>query len=61
VEKLLFCPGLTNIPTRLRLARLSLAEMRRGIELKVPGKARRELERQFHFVLEDYSGGYFQF
>ncbi len=34
----------------------TLAELQRGIELKQDGKARRELERQFRFILQDYDG-----
>src|SRR4051812_40800575 len=33
---------------------LTLAELRWGIELKNDGKARRELERKFEWILEDY-------
>ena len=35
---------------------LTLAEIRRGIELKADSKARREMERNFRFILEDYEG-----
>src|SRR2546423_423044 len=43
------------------ISTLTLAEMRRGIELKDLGKARRELERHFRFVLEDFRGAIFSF
>jgi toxin FitB len=35
---------------------LTLAELRWGIELKQDSKARRELERKFEWILEDYEG-----
>ena len=38
------------------ISTFTLAELRRGIELKEAGKSRRELERQFQFILEDYAG-----
>lgn len=38
------------------ISTLTLGELRRGIELKQGGKTRRDLERQFHFLLEDYEG-----
>ncbi|MDB6037224.1 MAG: hypothetical protein JWM99_1065 [Verrucomicrobiales bacterium] len=44
------CPGEVAIST------ITLAELRAGIELKPEGKRRRELERDFQFILEDYSG-----
>ncbi|MDW8310828.1 MAG: PIN domain-containing protein, partial [Verrucomicrobiales bacterium] len=43
------------------LSTLTLAEMRRGIELKDEGKARRRLERLFRFVLEDFRDAIFVF
>jgi toxin FitB len=43
------------------ISTLTLAEMRRGIELRPSGKARRELERRFQFVLEDYREAIFVF
>ena len=33
---------------------MTLAELRYGIELKNQGKARRELERKFEWILEEY-------
>jgi predicted nucleic acid-binding protein len=36
------------------ISTLTLAQLRRGIELKAAGKARRELERKFQWVLDDY-------
>src|SRR5947209_6713195 len=38
------------------ISTLTLAEMRRGIELKPEGKLRRELERKFRYVIDDYRG-----
>ena len=38
------------------ISTLTLAELRAGIELKADSKHRRELERAFQFILEDYSG-----
>ena len=35
--------------------------MRRGIELKADGKLRRELERKFRYVMDDYRGAIFVF
>src|SRR4051812_17489513 len=35
---------------------VTLAELRRGIELKPASKARRELERAFQFIVEEYAG-----
>ena len=43
------------------LSTITLAELRRGIELKPDGKARRELERDYGFLLEDYHGAIFDF
>jgi predicted nucleic acid-binding protein len=40
---------------------ITLAELRRGIELKEDGKLRRELERRFRFVLETFEGGVWVF
>ncbi len=40
----------------IAISTLSIAEIRRGIELKPPGKARRELEREFRFLMEDFEG-----
>jgi len=43
------------------LSTITMAEIRRGIELKAEGKARRELEKHFRFALEDYRGAIFVF
>ncbi len=43
------------------ISTLTLAEMRRGIETKPEGKARRQLERDFRFVLEDFAGAVWVF
>jgi len=45
----------------IALTTLTLAEIRRGIELRVEGKVRRQLERDFRFALEDYRGAIFSF
>ena len=44
-------------PGEIAISTITLAELRAGIELKPQGKRRRELERDFQFILEDYSGG----
>lgn len=38
------------------ISTLTLAELRAGIELKAESKRRRELERDFQFIMEDYAG-----
>jgi hypothetical protein len=43
------------------LTTLTLAEIRRGIELKQDSKARRKLEKFWKFVTEDYAGRTFVF
>jgi predicted nucleic acid-binding protein len=48
-------------PHEIGISTLTLAEMRWGIEKKVEGKRRRELERKFRYVLEDYRGAIFVF
>ena len=48
-------------PGEIGLSTLTLAEMRRGIELKGDTKARLALERVFKFVLEDYREAIFAF
>jgi hypothetical protein len=48
-------------PGEIGISTLTLAEMRRGIELKGETKARRELERLFRFVMEDYHEAIFVF
>src|SRR5438067_5860789 len=40
----------------IAISTFTLAEIRRGIELKPDSKTRRELERKFRFTLEDYNG-----
>jgi predicted nucleic acid-binding protein len=42
--------------TEVALSTLSIAEIRRGIELKQHSKKRRELEREFRFLMEDFAG-----
>lgn len=46
---------------QIGISTLSLAEIRRGIELKPQGKARRDLEKKYRFILEDFSGAIFAF
>jgi hypothetical protein len=48
-------------PGQIGISTITLAEMRRGIELKGETKARRELERLFKFVMEDYHEAIFVF
>lgn len=43
------------------LSTLTLAEIRRGIELKPSGKARRSLEKIYAFILDDYRDAIFVF
>ena len=43
-------------PGEVGISTLTLAELRAGIELKAESKRRRELERSFQFISEDYSG-----
>lgn len=43
------------------ISTLTLAEMRRGIELKPEGKSRRALEKLFSFILQDYAERIFVF
>jgi predicted nucleic acid-binding protein len=45
----------------IAISTISLAELRRGIELKAHGKARLELERTFRFVLETFEGSVWVF
>ena len=40
----------------MAISTLSMAEIRRGIELKPASRARRELEREFRFLMEDFQG-----
>jgi toxin FitB len=43
-------------PGQVAISTLTLAEIRHGIEIKPDGKARRELEKKFQFLLENYEG-----
>jgi toxin FitB len=43
------------------ISSISIAELRRGIECKVEGKARRELEREFGYVMEFFEGAVWLF
>lgn len=52
---------LSEHPDEVAISTFVLAEMRRGIELKPAGKVRRDLEREFRFVLENYRGAIFSF
>ena len=51
----------SNCRDEIGISTLTLAEMRRGIELKADGKLRRELERKFRYVMDDYRGAIFVF
>ena len=44
----------SNHRDEIGISTLTLAEMRRGIELKADSKLRRELERKFRYVMDDY-------
>ena|SRR5438105_2039872 len=43
------------------ISTLTLAEIRRGIELRSEGKIRKKLETAYRFILEDYRGAIFAF
>jgi toxin FitB len=43
------------------ISTVTLAEIRRGIELRPQGKARRQLEAAYSFLLEDYHDAIFVF
>ena len=43
------------------LSTLTLAEIRRGIELRPEGKVRRQLERIYGYILQDYRDAIFGF
>jgi predicted nucleic acid-binding protein len=40
---------------------ITLGELKRGIEIRPAGKIRKELERAFRFVMEDFSGAIWVF
>jgi predicted nucleic acid-binding protein len=40
---------------QVAISTLTIAEIRRGIELKPDSKAKRDLEREFKFLMQDYS------
>ena len=46
---------------QIGISTLTLAEIRRGIELKADPKARAKLERTYDFILEDYQEAIFVF
>ena len=48
-------------PGEIGVATLTLAELRRGIELREEGRARGRLERAYEFILQDYHGAIFVF
>ena len=52
---------LARHPGQIALSTFTLAEMRRGIELRGDTKARYALERVFKFILEDYREAIFAF
>ena len=41
---------------QVALSTITLAQLRRRIELRPHGKRRRELERDFQFILQDFAG-----
>ena len=45
----------------LAISTLTLAELRRGIELRPEGKLRRQLEERYRFILEDYRDAIYSF
>jgi predicted nucleic acid-binding protein len=51
----------SNRRDEIGISTLSLAEIRRGIELKADGKLRRALEQKFRYVMDDYKGAIFVF
>lgn len=48
-------------PGEIGVSTVTLAELRRGIELLPDGKARAKLERAYRFILEDYRDAIFAF
>ena len=48
-------------PDEVAISTFVLAEIRRGIELKQEGKARRDLQRKFRYILEDFREAIFVF
>jgi len=52
---------LSNHPDQVALCTITLAEIRRGIELKPAGRGRRDLEQQFAFVMQDFGGAIWLF
>jgi predicted nucleic acid-binding protein len=43
------------------LSTITLSEMRWGIERLVDGKRKRELEREFDFLMQDFQGKFYEF
>ena len=52
---------LSDHADEVALSTFTLAEIRRGIEMKPAGRARRELEQKFAFLMEDYGGAIWLF
>ena len=46
---------------QIGISTLTLAEIRRGIELRAQGKTRRQLEKVYEFILDDYRDAIFVF
>ena len=45
----------------IAISTLTLAEIRQGIEIKPDSKARRDLEKKYRFILEDFAGAIYVF
>ena len=48
-------------PGEIGISTLTLAELRRGIELRGDGKVRKRLERSYRFIIQDYRDAIFVF
>ena len=46
---------------QVAISTLTFAEMRQGIETKPQGKPRRQLERDFRFIIQDFAGAVWAF
>lgn len=47
---------LAEHPDQVAISTFTLGEIRRGIEMRQSTKAKRELERRFRFILEEFEG-----
>jgi predicted nucleic acid-binding protein len=47
--------------SEVAMSTITLAEIRRGIELKEPGRSRRALEQKFRCLMEDFGGAIWLF